>query len=88
MSKLSDGIERLIFGATAQKRVDLLVELAARRAEARIVTALALPDATRQCAACHGEGSVLANGGPGEAVCTACAGTGLRGEPDGATSGA
>lgn len=78
MSKLSDGIERLIFGVTAQGRVDMLVELAARRAEARIVAALALPDATRQCEPCHGEGYVLANGGPGETVCTACGGTGVR----------
>ena len=41
MSKLSDGIERLIFGATTQERVDMLAELAARRALARLATALA-----------------------------------------------
>lgn len=40
MGILSDKIERLLFGATAAERVDLLIEVATRRAEARLVAAM------------------------------------------------
>ena len=44
MAKIIDAIDRLLFGATAQERVDMLVELAARRVEAHIVAALEADD--------------------------------------------
>ena len=40
MGKLIDAMERLAFGATAQERVDMVVELAARRVEERLAAAL------------------------------------------------
>lgn len=36
MSKFFDGLERRVFGATAQERVHMLTELAARRVEQRL----------------------------------------------------
>lgn len=40
MGKIIDTIERALWGATAAERVDMMVELATRRAEARLVAAL------------------------------------------------
>lgn len=39
MSTFLDRLDRLVFGATAQERVDMLAELAARRVEQRIAAA-------------------------------------------------
>jgi hypothetical protein len=82
MGKLIDRLERLLYGATTEERVnrmaDRMAELVARRAEARLVAALDLPDEAHRCPACAGEGYVLAAGGPGEMVCIACEGSGLR----------
>ena len=44
--RLIDKLERIVFGASAQERVDMLVELAARRVEARLAAALASDDDT------------------------------------------
>lgn len=41
MNKLMDAVERLLFGATAEERVAMLAELAARRAQHRMAVALA-----------------------------------------------
>lgn len=41
MDKIERLIERLLFGATAQERVDMMAELAARRALARLAASIA-----------------------------------------------
>lgn len=43
---LIDKLERLVFGASAQERVDMMIELAYRRMEARLVAALTSDDAS------------------------------------------
>lgn len=60
MGRVIDAVERLLFGATAQERVDMLTELAARRAEHRLALALAEDepvddDATPEIAPASGE---------------------------------
>lgn len=78
MSKIIDKIERAVFGATAQERVDMMAELAARRVEQSIIAALD-PDPARLCEHCGGEGYVL-DVWPNEKPCEACGGSGLKPE--------
>lgn len=82
MGKIIDAIERAVFGATAQERVDMLTTLAARRVEQRIVAALDT-DPARQCEACGGDGYVLNGNGPDEVICVVCHGVGLKSEGNG-----
>lgn len=60
MGKIIDAMERALFGATAQERVDMMIELASRRAQARmeerLIAALELDDdETSDLEVSHGE---------------------------------
>ena len=62
-----------------------IVDRLTERVMQRMIAALATDEACR-CAACNGEGYVVVDGGPTEAPCTVCGGTGIdeRSAGDGA----
>ena len=51
MSKIVDAIERAVFGATAQERVDMTIELATRRIQQKLVAALERDEAEEEAEA-------------------------------------